>query len=328
MSVTETTEIEKITRDFLLLQKGEASDIWYNESFLLKHFLEQRNGIFKRPDSGRRVKVFLNYDGQNAEFYGKGATLDSTDKESLTYASYTLSHAYGNSTVTRLDMLENDGPLGEISLINNRLEGGQKALRKLIADSIYDDVGADPNRIVGLRAMCNETSATAYGGLSEDTQSLWEGKTTSTDEAIGLSVIQALATKAKVNSGPNGKPTLGVTGEELWNVVSNRLAHQQRFTEKKSDPGSVKAGFTGIWYQNIDLFVDDFCPGTTDAYWMFLINPKHFGFAVHKDGLFKRTPWAFIPDSPQDRTLKWFADLQIVTDHRAANAAHSTLSET
>jgi len=318
-------ELESITNDYFVAEGGKATDIYFYTSFLLNYLMKQQKGLWERPDGGRLIRCPLEYDGQESGFYARGDTISSDDRESVNAAYFEWKHAYGNATIYRIDTLKNSGEYAEVQLVVQRVGGAQKSLTKTLADSIYDDAGGAAERLTGLRACCNETTTTAYGGIQEadlvaaDGTTPWEGKTNSTTASITLNIIRTLATDAKVRDGKGGKPDLCVTTEALWNVIADILQVQQRFTEGVE---TAKAGFTGLYFEGKDIFPDDYCPSG----YMFAINSNHMGFAVHRDGYYMRSKWKVIPDSPEDKTMKIYWDGNMICNNRKAHKAHSNLS--
>jgi len=318
-------ELEAITNDYFMADGGKAIDIYFNTSFLLNYLLKQQKGLWERPDGGMKIRVPLEYDGQEAGFYSKGDTISSDDRESLNAAYFDWKHAYSNATVYRIDSLKNAGRYAEVQLVTQRLGGAQKSLTKLLASSIYDTAGAGSTRLTGLLACCNETATTAYGNIAEDDlvaadgTKPWEGKLDSTTEGISLSVLRDMATAAKLRDGAKGKPDLVVMPEALWNVIADILQAQQRFVDSKS---TADAGFTGLKFEGKDLFPDDYCPSG----YAFALNSNHIGFAVHKQGNFMRSKWKVIPDSPEDKTMKIYWDGNLIVNNRKAHQGHSNLS--
>jgi hypothetical protein len=319
-------ELEAITDDYFMLDNGKAIDIYFYTSFLLNYLLKQQKGIWERPSGGEKIRIPLEYDGQEAEFYSRGETISSDDRESINAAYFLWKHAYGNATIYRIDQLKNAGEYAEVQLVQQRVSGAQKSLTALLAGSLYDLPSGDTKRLTGLRACCNETSSLAYGGIAEDDlvavdgTKPWEGKMDSTTESISLGVIRNMASAAKIRDGKGGKPDLVTLPETLWNVIADLLQVQQRFTQQNSE--SVKAGFTGLWFEGKDIFADDYCP----AGHAFALNSNHIGFAVHQDGLFMRSPWKIIPDSPEDKTMKIYFDGNLVVNNRKGHQGHSNLS--
>lgn len=147
-------ELEAITNDYFLADGKKAVDIYFNTSFFLEYLLNQHNGLWERPDGGMKIRVPLEYDGQEANFYSKGDQLNSDDHENVNAAFFDWKHAYGNATVYRVDELQNSGRYAEVQLVVQRTASAQKSLTKLLAGSLYDDAtGSASNRITGFLAM-------------------------------------------------------------------------------------------------------------------------------------------------------------------------------
>lgn len=318
-------ELESVTGDWFSLKDGKASDIYYNTSFLLNYLMKQQQGLWERPSGGMKIMIPIEYDEQIAEFYGRGETVSSDDRESINSAYFDWKHAYSNATVFRVDLLQNDSDEGVVKIIKQRVSGAQKSLTKLLAGSIYDAPGGSTKRLTGLRACCNASTTTAYGGIQEadlvstDGSTMWKGRVVSTATAVTLNVLRTARTTAKLRDGANGKPDLIVTTETNWNTIADILQAQQRFTEGSK---TAKAGFTGLHFEGADIFPDDFCPASH----MFFLNSAHIGFAIHKEGMFMRTSWEKIPDSPEDKTLKIYWDGNMIVNNRKAHLLYSSIS--
>ena len=315
-------ELESITNDYFAMDGGKAVDIYFNTSFLLNYLLKQQKGLWERPPGGMKIRVPLEYDGQEAAFYVKGDALNSDDRESINSAYFDWKHAYGNASIYRIDTLKQGGDYGQIQILQQRVAGGQKSITKLLAGSIYDDAGGAAARLTGFLACCNETTTTAYGDIKEadlvakDGTFPWEGKRDTAAAVISLDLIRTMSSDAKVRDGQGGKPDMVITTETLWNVIASDLQLLQRFT---SDKKTAHAGFVGIEIEGKTFFPDDYCPSG----YLFVINSKHVGFAVHKEGYFGRTPWDRIPDSPMDKTMKILFDGNLIVNNRKAHKAHS-----
>ena len=50
----------------LLADNKEATDIYFRTSFLLNRLLKEQKGIWERPPGGMKIRVPLEYDGQEA----------------------------------------------------------------------------------------------------------------------------------------------------------------------------------------------------------------------------------------------------------------------
>ncbi len=332
MSLT-FNELQAVTNDYFLLDGKKAVDIYFNSSYLMWKFMDKKAGIFERPSGGQRYRIPLEYDGQEGAFYSRGETLTSDSREILNAAYFWPKHSYGNATIYRSDEQECSGEYAEVQLVQAHIASAQKTSRTIIAQTIYGDNTDKAQEITGLTKACFGALTLAYGGLipndlvSTDGTKPWAcsgaaGVGTVTTEAIGLSVIRTLRSSAKISDGAGGKPDVAVTTETLFNIISGILQVQQRFTEDKD---TVKAGFTTLVFEGMTIAADDYCPSG----YLFALNSKHYGWAIHKDGFFQRTPWGDLTNAPSGvagKTMKIFWDGNQVVNNRKAHAGHSNLS--
>ena len=318
-------ELESVTNDYFLLDGGKAVDIYFYDSFLLNYLMKQQKGIWERPTGGEKIRIPLEYDGQEADFYARGDTVNSDDRESVNAAYFEWKHAYGNATIYRIDQLKNSGEYAEVQLITQRVGGAQKSITKLLSGSIYDDASGSSTRLTGLKALCNATATIAYGGIAEDDlvaadgTKPWNGQRTTTTTVLNLPNIRTARTAGKIRDGANGKPDLMVTTETNFNTIVDILQVQQRFTNGME---TVKAGFTGVVFEGMEIFPDDYCTASA-AFW---INSKHLGFAVHQQGYMMRTKWEKIADSPEDKTMKIYFDGNMVCNNRKGFNLYTAIS--
>lgn len=318
------TELEAITNDYFLADGGRAVDIYFQSSFLLDRWLNRKMGIFERPSGGINIRVPLEYDGQEGGFFLRGEPLSSNDKETVNAAFFKWKGAYSNATILWQDELENSGPEAEVQLIVQKVASAQKTIRKILAQTIYDNAGDNSKVLTGLQAMCSDNANVAYGGIATDDlvasdgTKPWVGRLTSTGGAIDLTKIRALRSSAKIGDGENMKPRIGITTEDIFNKIAGILQVQQRF---QKDDFTVKAGFTHLVFEEMVLAVDDFCPAGA----LFALNESHVGFAVHRRGFFVREPWMKIPDVA-GKTMKIFFYGNLVCNNRKAHALATNLT--
>lgn len=318
-------QLEAVTNDFFLISDGKAEDNYFETSFLLDYLIKQKKGIWKRPGGGEKITIPIRYDGNKAGFYTRGGTLDSTKTEAITQVNFAWKHAYGNATILRVDELKNSGPEAMINLTTEELIGAQESLRDIAATSLYTGLEGDASNLTGLNSVCDTTSSTNYGGyssddiVSDDGTKVWTGKGSSTSTPISLTVLKAIQTASAYGKGKSSKPNFMATTESIHDAILSILEIQQRFTEGKE---TVKAGFTGVHYAGSDIFPDRYCASGN----LYALNSKHVGFAIHKKGLFQRTPWEFIAGSARDKTLKIFLDGNFVSNNRRANYRHSAIT--
>jgi len=231
---------------------------------------------------------------------------------------------YGNATILRVDELKNAGPEGLINLTSEELEGAQESLRDKLATSTYNGLEGDTENLTGLNSVCETTATTDYAGysendiVSEDGTKVWAGKGSSTTTVLSLAELRDIKTAAAYGKGKMLMPDFMATDEANYNTILNILQVQQRFVQGIK---TAEAGFSGVNFEGTDIFPDRYCAANN----LYALNSKHVGFAVHKEGLFNRTPWEFIAGSARDKTLKIFCDGNFVSNNRRANYRHEDI---
>lgn len=312
------TELEAITRDYFMADKGKAVDIYFESSFLMDRWLNQKKGLWERPSGGLNIRIPLEYDMQEGGFFTRGEPLSSNDKETVNAAFFKWKAAYSNATILWQDELENAGEYAEVQLITQKISNAQKTIRKKIAETMYSSEGDQSKLVTGIVSMCNSSTTTQYGGLTPDDlvatdgTKPWTGNLSTSQGAISLAKVRTLRSTAKIGDGAKDKPNIGLTTEDLFNVISGILQVQQRFTR---DDHTAKAGFTHLVFEEMLLAADDYCPSGN----LSLLNEQYAGFAVHKRGFFVREPWMKVPDIA-GKTMKIFWYGNMVCSNRKAHA--------
>lgn len=321
-----TDQMDAVTNDYFIINGGKAQDIYFENSFTLNYFLKQKKGIWKRPTGGLKIRIPLRYDGNESSFYAKGDTISSDKRDAISAAYFEWKHAYGSGTVLRIDTLENAGPAAMIDLITEEVSGAQSSLTKLLSQSQFDLPTAGSSRLTGMRACMNETATLAYGDLTEneveavDGTKPWEGKMYASAAVISLAVIRNGRSDADGGMGTQDEPDLIVMTKALYNKVKDLLQAQQRFTTDGAK--TVKAGFTGVYFEGADLYPERYLPDNH----MIMLNSQHWGYAVHSKGFMVRTPWEKIEGSAQDKTFKIFFDGNQVCNNRKVHKGWSAIT--
>jgi len=310
-----------------MLEGGKASDIYFKTSFFADYFMKKKKGLMSRYSGGPKIRVPLMFDRGIGDAFQRADALVSDDQSLLNSAYFYPKNYYANATIYRTDELENAGEEQQVDMVAARIQGAQNGISLDLANSIYDASGDSSKYLTGLRSLTSETATVAYGGIAEndlvaaDQTKPWEGKTNTTGGALTLPIIRTARSTAKLYDGPNGKPDVGLMTETLFNAVKAILQPMQRFTE---DQDTTKAGFDNVFFEGMLIAADDFCPSG----YMFCLNSKHIGFAVHKKcgkDYFDRDKWMPLAQAA-GRTMKIFWHGNIICNNRKAHIAYSGLS--
>lgn len=310
------TELESITRSFFLTDGGAAFDQFFGSNYLLRRGMKKP---VRMPSGGREIKIPLSYDRMNGgSFYGADQ-FDTSHQTIHNSAIFNWRNYYINVTITWDEELENNGPEEEVDMVVSKLEAGQLSMEEDQADGLYSDgTGNQSKDLDGLDALFNTTTATAYGGIAQDDMSVWSAGVTTTSTPITSAVLRAGRTAAKVGDGMKDKPNMIIMYDTIVDAWLNQLQAVQRMVS----PQAAKAGFDGVYMlDQAEVWADGKCP-TASGYWL---NSNHWGFVIHKQANYVRTPWK-VPTGQATKSLQYLWKGNMVSTRRNAHRKYSALT--
>jgi len=248
----------------------------FDSNPLLKRFL--KGGQYVSQDGGRAIDVPLNYATTTSSGWFQGSeTLQTTDNENITAASYDWKSLYANISITNEDELKNSGPSGVLKLLASKAMIAEKTMKDSLGTGLFSD-GTDTKSIVGLRDVVAATQT--VGGISQTTNSWWQGQVDSTTTTLTLSALQTQFENASVDSE---KPTVVVGTRANYNRYYNLLQPQQRFTDSET----AKGGFQNLMFNGVVFLSDSHVPTNH----VFMLNEKHLYLWYHPKRNFYATPF-------------------------------------
>jgi len=310
------TELESLTRYYFLSDNGKAFDNYFSSYYLIKRALKKP---MKKASGGVSIKVPLAYERLAGGSFSGVDTFDVGKREIFNSAIFEWRNYWTNVTITFDDEMTNSGPEEEVDLVINNLEMAQKSIQDDLADGLYSDgTGNSDKDLDGLLALFNSTTSTAYGGIKEDDMSVWAAGISSTSAAITSSVLRSMRTSAKVGDGVKDKPNLIVTTDTLLDSWLDQLMQQQRL----QSPQAAKAGFDAVYMlDQAEIFSDGKCPSG----YCFALNDRFWGFVVHKNAFFARTPWK-TPTNGVTKSMQILWRGNVVCTRRDAHYCRSALT--
>ena len=168
-------------------------------------------------------------------------------------------------------------------------------------------------------ALFNSTTSTEYGGISEDDMSVWSSETSSTSTAITSAVLRAGRTAVKIGDDKASKPDMIIMYDDLVDAWLNQL----QATQRMESPQAAKAGFDGVhMLDQAEVWADGKCPSGA-GFWL---NSRHWGFVIHKNANFVRTPWK-VPTNQVTKSMQYLFKGNMVCTRRNAHYYMSALTE-
>jgi len=239
----------------------------FDSNPLLKR-LKQKS--YEKLDGGTSIMIPLNYAQTTAAgWYTGGDTLSTSDNENITAAEYAWKQIYANISITRLDELKNSGDAQKIALVKSKTQIAEKTIMDQMGTAIYND-GTTLNAPIGLRAIVGTTST--IGGISQSTNSWWQGQVDSATTTFSISALQTLFNACTVDSDG---PSVIMATRANYNRYYSQLQPQQRFMDSET----AKGGFSSLMFNGIPFIADSHAPTSH----IFMLNEQYLHLFVHKD---------------------------------------------
>lgn len=227
----------------------------------------------KEVDGGTDIRVPLEYDDGNFQWYSGAETLITADVDTMTDAVYDWRQCAAPITISRLDELKNMGDAQVIDFVKAKVKNAEKTLAQNLSLAMFN-AGTDSSAPVGLRAIIG--TANTIGGISQSSNSWWQGQVDSSTTTLGLSALESLYMLC--SEGSNA-PSVAYTTKALYAKYWALLTPQQRF----SDSESASAGFKNLLFNGLPVFA---CSNAPSAHWFF-INEDYFHLFAHKEENFR-----------------------------------------
>jgi hypothetical protein len=238
----------------------------------------KKKGWYEKLDGGERIVVPLMYALTSASGWYSGAeTLDTSDNQNISAAEYTWKQLYANITIRRDEELKNSGDSQILSLVKNKMKIAEKTMADTLGTGLYSD-GSDSKAIVGLRDIVAIDQT--VGGISQVTNSWWQGKVDSSTTVLSLAALQTQHTAATID---NDSPSVGITTRTIYDLYYNLLQPQQRFVDSEV----AKGGFTSLMFNGIPIIADSHCPSSH----LFLLNEEYLHLWAHKEEDMRMEPF-------------------------------------
>lgn len=241
----------------------------YDNVFLGNPLLRKlKEKSYKKIDGGEVILVPLEYaEASASDWYSGAETLDTTDNEQFTAASFSWKQLYANISISGIDEHKNMGDSQIVDFVKAKVKNAEKTMLKKLSVGIYSD-GTDPQSIVGLRDIVavNQT----LGGISQTDNSWWRGQVDSTTTTLSINGMQ---TSFNLASEDNDQPNYIVGTKANYNRFYALLQPQQRFIDKDE----AKAGFSSLMFNGVPFVSDSNCPSG----FLYFLNLNYLHLFVH-----------------------------------------------
>lgn len=276
------SQLSSITRRYFLPKLHD--NIFLGNPLLAR---SEKKGWRKLIDGGTEVLIPLEYAVNGASDWYSGAdTLNIADSDNFTAAQLAWKQLYAPIAVTRRDELMNMGAAQVVDYVKSKVKNAEKTLRQQLSEGLYS-AGSDADEIVGLRTWI--ATANSPGGISQSTNSWWQGKVDSSTTTFSISAAQTMFNSA---SEDNEQPSVLVGTKAIYNSYYALLQPQQRF----QDSDAAKGGFTSLMFNGVPFLADSNCPTSH----LFGLNENCLHLVVHREENMRMTDF----EEPTNQNVK------------------------
>lgn len=247
----------------------------------------KKKGRYQKIDGGLDVNFPLMYAlTASAGWYNGAETLQTSDNEQFTAATYQWKQAYANITIVRKEELQNMGDRQVLDLVKQKVMAAEKTLKDYLQDGLFHD-GSNPKSIVGLQTFVSTSKV--VGGIPQADYSWWQSNVDGATTTLTIPAMDTLFTDCTINEE---SPTLGLATRANWNRYHALLQPQQRFT----DAETAKGGFQNLMYRGIPIVMSSKAPTGS----LYFVNENYVAIKVHR-----KEDMRFVPfQEPTDQNVK------------------------
>jgi len=257
-----------------------ATRDWIRKTPSLIDTVFQADGVFarfkdraKRFPGGTKITENIVYAGMPGGAHpAPGARFTNTQRQTTQRLQFDLKYYQVTVVVDKVTVqVLNKGPFSVFPMISQEMENAYRTLGVHMAIGLYlAGSGATYTyNVNGLAEICNDNSTssfdgatyTNYGDLARTNGnygSQIKGKITDIGGPISYDALES--TYMDVTFGAL-EPRIGVTTPKAFSYIKQKFQTQQRFTESRTQT-SPTVGFTSLKFNNADLMVSRYCPGS------------------------------------------------------------------
>lgn len=277
-------------------------ELVFDVNFLLKRL----HGKGTRPSSGESIKQPLMYQITKGGAYRPYDTFDISAEDQVTAADFLWKYYEVPITISRDEILKNDGPEGIRKLMDAKMKLAKEQSAQLLANDLYaNGTAANGDSAAGLNSLDNlldDSAATSTltgvvagaiaGGINKNQNPFWAGKLFA-GGGSGAGITYTLLNKAWFNViDGNIAPTILVAHNKAVQQYMSSQQGQQRYLKQDELTG----GFTMTEFNGkpfvADLNVPDFGTTTETRNRVYMLNEEYLDLVSHSKENMRLRPFA------------------------------------
>lgn len=292
----------------------DATPFWF--------WLRAHDGL-ESVAGGRFLTEPLRYaKSERVQFIGRGGTVDLSDQEFLTVATYEWKYLVDSIVRFGVDDQKNRGRMQIINFASAKLENSRDSLIDKIESTLAADNSADALAFHGLQEVVPDdpTASVTFGGINQNTNAWWRSKSknmTGLSFAVhGQSEMRTMFNNCGNNIN-NDFPNIIVSGQTPYEHYEDSVLEQKRIVNKMLGD----AGFENIQFKGVPMVWSPSIANTR----MYFLNTRFMKFKYDPAMFFDMTEWKPIPDQVNDRAAQIITAGNLVTGRRRVHGVLHTI---
>jgi len=224
-------------------------------------------GWYTSVDGGLDINQPLLYAANTAGgSYNPTDTLDTSDNDQMTAATYPWKYYYANITITRADELKNSGDSQILNFVKQKTMAAELTMKDNLQTGLYSD-GSTASDIAGLAQVVSASNT--VGGIAQGTYSWWQSQV-DTSSTLTLAILQSMYNTLTIDGS---SPSVIMATRANYNRYYALLQPQQRFM----DAETAKGGFQSLMFNGAP-----FISGSkVTANGIYMLNEQFINFYYH-----------------------------------------------
>jgi len=205
-------------------------------------------------------------------FYdGALGQIDTSINQQLSFADFDLKYAYSTVQFTQQDYAQtNDSKEAVKSLIQAKVNGAKNAFTRKLAAAMFGSGSDENGNAFNGFGDVFAASGTAYGGITNtdlDDATTWLTEIDTSTTGITYANINELVRKLTARAGSQSTDRGGLAPDMMISnsYVQSKFLNSQQSNQRFIGQEDLKAGFAGCKFNNIDWYVDENAPGSSDS---------------------------------------------------------------
>lgn len=276
-------------------------ELVFDVNFLLKRL----HGKGTRPSSGESIKQPLMYQITKGGAYRPYDSFDISAEDQVTAADFNWKYYEVPVTISRDEILKNDGPEGIRKLMDAKMKLAKEQMAQLLANGLFSITGSDSSAEINSLDNLLEDSTDAgtltgvgglagvtAGGINKKQNTWWAGKVESLG-GTGVPLTYKLLNKAWFNVvDGNITPTILVGhNKSVQQYMSSQQSNQRYLKQDELTAGFTATEFNGRPFV-ADLNVPDFGTTTETRNRVYMLNEEFIDLVSHSKENMRLRPFA------------------------------------